>query len=294
MTFQPDSLVKHKHHIIPKYRGGSNDPSNLVEVSIVQHSMWHFCNYQLWGAQQDKVAWMALAGIIGKEELVVTLQNLGIESAKSPEARKKRAETYKRNNHQIGQKNSQYNTMWIYNLKLAKNRKIKREEAIPEGWFKGRIQNFFDPYLQPDGSRIKKPRPKREKRRLGIPRNWFHKDHGYVLNTTSSELHEKYKDQKLDKGALSQVSLGKNKHHKGWSTTLDIPDLTLKGDKKLNWSHPAHGGILFKSMRELIVEFKEENLTYNGLSKVVNGKNKSHKNWKLLTSSTGHDPAMLP
>ena len=38
----------HKHHIIPKYMGGTDDPENLVEVTVTQHAMFHFCNYQLW------------------------------------------------------------------------------------------------------------------------------------------------------------------------------------------------------------------------------------------------------
>ena len=36
-----------------------------------------------------------------------------------------------------GKLNSQYGTMWITNGK--KNKKIKKEEKIPEGWTKGRI-----------------------------------------------------------------------------------------------------------------------------------------------------------
>jgi hypothetical protein len=38
----------HKHHIIPRYMGGPDTPENLVEVTVTQHAMFHFCNYQLW------------------------------------------------------------------------------------------------------------------------------------------------------------------------------------------------------------------------------------------------------
>lgn len=33
--------MKHVHHIIPKHMGGSNEPSNLVELSIDDHAEAH-------------------------------------------------------------------------------------------------------------------------------------------------------------------------------------------------------------------------------------------------------------
>ena len=36
-----------------------------------------------------------------------------------------------------GEANSQYGTMWITNG--TENKKIKKENVIPEGWYKGRI-----------------------------------------------------------------------------------------------------------------------------------------------------------
>ena len=41
-------------------------------------------------------------------------------------------------NHQRGSKNSQYGTMWITNG--IQNKKIKKEQNIPQGWKKGRFQ----------------------------------------------------------------------------------------------------------------------------------------------------------
>ena len=37
--------MKHKHHIIPRYEGGSNDADNLVELTPTQHSMWHYAEF---------------------------------------------------------------------------------------------------------------------------------------------------------------------------------------------------------------------------------------------------------
>lgn len=44
---------------------------------------------------------------------------------------------YKNSRHQKGDKNSQFGSMWITNGE--ENRKIKKEDVIPEGWRKGRI-----------------------------------------------------------------------------------------------------------------------------------------------------------
>jgi hypothetical protein len=53
--------VKHKHHIVPKHAGGTDDPSNLVEVSVTQHAMFHYCEWRLHGRWEDKCAWQVLA-----------------------------------------------------------------------------------------------------------------------------------------------------------------------------------------------------------------------------------------
>ena len=62
--------MRHKHHIIPKHRGGTNDPSNLVEISLTQHAMFHYCEWKLHGKRADYVAWKRLVGNLKDEELV--------------------------------------------------------------------------------------------------------------------------------------------------------------------------------------------------------------------------------
>ena len=62
-------MLKHIHHIIPKYLGGTDDPSNLVELTVEQHAEAHRLLYEQHGNWQDKVAWRALSGQIGKDEI---------------------------------------------------------------------------------------------------------------------------------------------------------------------------------------------------------------------------------
>lgn len=60
----------HKHHIIPKFEGGSNDPSNLIEVSVEEHAEIHRKRFEEFGHWQDYVAWQGLSGRIGKEDII--------------------------------------------------------------------------------------------------------------------------------------------------------------------------------------------------------------------------------
>ena len=60
--------IYHKHHIIPRHMGGTDDPENLVEVTIEQHAELH---RQLWeelGHWQDRIAWQMLSGQITTAE----------------------------------------------------------------------------------------------------------------------------------------------------------------------------------------------------------------------------------
>ena len=58
------TIYYHNHHIIPKHMGGTDDPENLVKVTVEQHAALH---KQLWedlGHWQDKLAWQFLSGQI--------------------------------------------------------------------------------------------------------------------------------------------------------------------------------------------------------------------------------------
>ena len=62
--------IYHKHHIVPRHMGGTDDPSNLVELTIEEHAEAHRKLFEQHGHWQDEIAWKGLAGIIGKEEIV--------------------------------------------------------------------------------------------------------------------------------------------------------------------------------------------------------------------------------
>ena len=62
--------MKHKHHIIPKHAGGTDDPSNLVELTVEEHAEAHRKLYEQYGNWQDRVAWQGLAGLIGHDDIM--------------------------------------------------------------------------------------------------------------------------------------------------------------------------------------------------------------------------------
>ena len=65
--------IKHIHHIVPVHAGGTNDPSNLVELTIEEHALAHKLLYEQYGRYQDEVAFKALSGIIPKQDVILEL-----------------------------------------------------------------------------------------------------------------------------------------------------------------------------------------------------------------------------
>ena len=68
--------MKHRHHIIPRHAGGSNDPSNIVELTIEEHALAHKQLYEEHGRWQDKVAYEMLSGQIPVAEATKKAQRL--------------------------------------------------------------------------------------------------------------------------------------------------------------------------------------------------------------------------
>ena len=65
------------------------------------------------------------------------LNSSGMRGKKVSEETKQKLRKPKKDGHQQGSNNNQFGTMWITNG--LENKKIKKEDTIPDGWNKGRI-----------------------------------------------------------------------------------------------------------------------------------------------------------
>jgi 3-oxoacyl-[acyl-carrier-protein] synthase III len=168
--------------------GGSDNKENLIEVTVEKHAMFHYCNWKLWGKEEDRIAWKTLTGQMTLSEAKYEAIKLGARKTgqvmkdkmkdqetkeewsnmikgfwereeyrkkqiprllelqkhasvlgNSGDALKRKKETYKKIGHQQGNNNSQYGSMWITDGTREGNRKINKNDPIPEGYGKGRV-----------------------------------------------------------------------------------------------------------------------------------------------------------
>ena len=90
---------KHKHHIIPRHAGGSNDPDNLVYLTVEEHAEAHKKLYEEYDRWEDNVAFKSLSGLIGKDEMweeIYKNRKTWLGRKHTEETKKKISETKKR------------------------------------------------------------------------------------------------------------------------------------------------------------------------------------------------------
>jgi len=80
----------HKHHIVPKHMGGSNDESNLIALTVEEHAEAHRKLWEEHEHQQDYIAWKALSKQITLDEARRMSVSLALKGKpKSKEQREK-------------------------------------------------------------------------------------------------------------------------------------------------------------------------------------------------------------
>ncbi len=72
-----EGVVLHNHHVVPRHAGGTDEPGNLVLLTVEEHAEAHKALYEKHGRTEDKLAWLGLAGMIGQEELFLERSRLG-------------------------------------------------------------------------------------------------------------------------------------------------------------------------------------------------------------------------
>jgi hypothetical protein len=125
---------KENHHILPKSLGGDNSKENLVKLTGREHWIAHLLLHKIHRCPQTAHACHMMA-MKCEERDIPQIKN----SRMYEWARKQCIKHWSKNGKKrIGENNGSYGTMWICNLELKENKKIKKDEEIPDGWVKGR------------------------------------------------------------------------------------------------------------------------------------------------------------
>lgn len=88
-------IYTHKHHIIPRHAGGTDDPSNLVELTIEDHAIAHEVRYRIYGDDRDRVAALMIRGQISGYDAFIEM----VSRPKSEEWKKARSNAMKGENN---------------------------------------------------------------------------------------------------------------------------------------------------------------------------------------------------
>jgi len=108
----------HTHHIIPRHIGGTDDPSNLVELTIEEHAEAHRILFEQYGRWQDEIAWKTLSGQIDSYEasqqarILANLGNKHFEGKTHTEEARKKISEYQKV-AKVGNKNASGHTKTV-------------------------------------------------------------------------------------------------------------------------------------------------------------------------------------
>lgn len=64
-----NNTIYHTHHIIPRHMGGTNDPCNLIKLTVEEHAEAHRILYENHGFEEDRLDWLALSGQVSMSEI---------------------------------------------------------------------------------------------------------------------------------------------------------------------------------------------------------------------------------
>ena len=97
----------HWHHIVPRHEGGSDEPSNLIQLTVEEHAEAHKLLWEQNGKLEDKFAWLMLAGLktegeVARKELQRRWYQENPVAPRSEESRRKQSETMKRHPYRGG------------------------------------------------------------------------------------------------------------------------------------------------------------------------------------------------
>ena len=173
--------MKHKHHIVPKHAGGTDDPSNIVYLTVKKHAEAHKKLFKKYGRWQDKLAYEGLSGQIGKEEII--------------------QEIYKNRKNRTGVILSEETKLKISMTKKGKKVSIET---------RNKISKSLMGHKQPESQKIKVAKALSKDHIITDP-----KGKTFVI----TNLNKFARQNNLDQGNLTKVAQGKLKQHKGYKVS---------------------------------------------------------------------------
>lgn len=125
---------RENHHILPKALGGDNSKDNIVALTGREHWIAHLLLHKIHRSPKTAYACHMMA-MRCDERGIPKIRNSRMYEWVRIQCVKHWSKNGKK---RIGEKNGSYGTMWICNIELKQNKKIKTDEDIPDGWIKGR------------------------------------------------------------------------------------------------------------------------------------------------------------
>jgi len=121
-------MILHKHHIIPRHLGGTDEPSNLIELTPEKHAEAHHKLWKKYNRWQDYCAWQGLAKLSkDKEHIKLVMSERNKASWKNPVVRAKRIAGIKA--HRLSNPTLIPNAK-IYIIKTPNGKKIKVKNLV--------------------------------------------------------------------------------------------------------------------------------------------------------------------
>ena len=151
----PEGYVE-RHHIIPKSIGGSNDSDNLVALTAREHFIAHLLLSKMF--PENSISWIKMQKALLRMFSVSINQHRYSPSKWYSYCREQVSRANKLN--QLGEGNSQFGKVWMYNPILKQSKSIKREEVqnyLSTGWSIGRVLKWDKRALKQSKKLYKSP-----------------------------------------------------------------------------------------------------------------------------------------
>lgn len=171
-----------RHHIIPKSLGGSNEISNLVDLTAREHFIAHLLLSKMY--VEGSIQWVKM-----QKALIRMFSESYIQERYSPSrwyAYAKEKVAVATHINQSGKGNSQYGKVWVYNesLKLSTSiQKSKLSEYLNSGWKIGRVvkwndrsnkaRGYLSPQQRAEKERKTAERARREKANIDLYSKYY-------------------------------------------------------------------------------------------------------------------------